>query len=243
MKAADVMTHPVITIAPESSVLQAARLMLLHRISGLPVVDERGQLIGLVTEGDFLRRAEIGTERSRPSWLQFLTSEGRLADEYVHAHGRRVEEVMSRNPHTVSEEASLEEVVRIMERRNVKRVPVLCDGKLVGIIARADLLHALTCLAEKSQPVAGGDSAIREQILVELAKLPWRLPVTILVRDGVVSLSGAILNEGERDALRVAVENVPGVKSIRDHVVWVEPNSGMAFASPEDQKTQAEAAT
>jgi CBS domain-containing protein len=243
MKAADVMTKPVVTIAPDAPILQAVRLMLQHRISGLPVVDGRGQLIGLVTEGDFLRRAEIGTERRRPSWLQFLTSEGRLADEYVHTHGRKVREVMTCNPHTVSEETPLEEVVRIMERRNVKRVPVLHSGKLVGIITRANLLHALERLAEASQPVAEGDSALRDRVLAALAKLPWRPAVTVLVRNGVVDLSGTILNEREREALKVAVENVPGVAAVRDHVVWVEPNSGMAFASPEDERTEAQATT
>jgi len=239
MKARDVMTPQVITIAPGASILQAAQFMLRHRISGLPVVDDAGQLVGIVTEGDFLRRTETGTERHRPSWLQFLTPGGRLADEYVHTHGRKIEEVMTRNPHTVSEEAPLDEVVRIMERKNVKRVPVLKEGRLAGIITRANLLQVLAYLARASRPVPEGDSAIRDRIFSELAKLPWRPAVTALVHDGVVELSGTILSESEREALRVAVENVPGVKVIHDHVVWVEPNSGMAFASPEDEKTKA----
>jgi len=239
MNAADVMTRQVITIAPDASILQAAHLMLQNRISGLPVVDVHGRLVGIVTEGDFLRRTEIGTERHRPSWLQFLTPERRLADEYVHTHGRKIEEVMTCNPHTVSEETPLEEVVRIMERKNVKRVPVLRAGKLVGIITRANLLHALACLEETSQPAALGDAAIRDRILSELAMLPWRPTVSVNVRDGAVDLSGTILSEDEREALRVAVENVPGVKVIHDHVVWVEPNSGMVFASPEDEETEA----
>ena len=239
MNAADVMTRQVITIAPDASILQAAHLMLQNRISGLPVVDVHGRLVGIVTEGDFLRRTEIGTERHRPSWLQFLTSERRLADEYVHTHGRKIEEVMTCNPHTVSEETPLEKVVRIMERKNVKRVPVLRAGKLVGIITRANLLHALACLEETSQPAALGDAAIRDRILSELAMLPWRPTVSVNVRDGAVDLSGTILSEDEREALRVAVENVPGVKVIHDHVVWVEPNSGMVFASPEDEETEA----
>jgi CBS domain-containing protein len=239
MKAADVMTQPVITIAPDAPILQAVRLMLQNRISGLPVVDQHGQLTGMVTEGDFLRRTELGTERHRPSWLQFLTSEGRLADEYVHTHGRKIEEVMSRNPHTVSEDTPLEEVVRIMQRKNVKRVPVIRENKLIGIITRANLLNTLARLARTSRPAVQGDSAIRDQILAELAKLPWHPAVTVLVHDGVVDLSGAILSENDRQAFKVAIENVPGVTAIHDHVVWVEPNSGMVFASPEDQKAEA----
>jgi CBS domain-containing protein len=239
MNAADVMTRQVITVAPDASTLQAVQLMLQNRISGLPVVDVHGRLVGMITEGDFLHRTEIGTERHRPSGLQILTSEATLADEYVHSHGRKIEEVMTCNPHTVSEETPLEKVVRIMERKNVMRVPVLREGKLVGIVTRANLLHVLARLADTSQPVGGGDATIRDRILSELVKLPWRATVSINVRDGVVELSGTILSEGEREALKVAVENVPGVKAVHDHVVWVEPNSGMVFASPEDEKAEA----
>ena len=236
MQAADVMTRRVITVAPDASVLQAARLMLQNRISGLPVVDARGQLVGIVTEGDFLRRAETGTERRRPSWLQFFMSSGRLAEEYVHTHGRKVEEVMSRTPQTVAEDATLEEVVRTMERAGVKRVPVLRGGELVGIITRANLLHALASAARTIPPTAKDDAAIRDRILAEFDKLSWGTAgVSVLVRDGSVELSGTILDERQREALKVLVENVPGVKAVHDHIVWVEPYSGMAFPSPEDE--------
>jgi CBS domain-containing protein len=235
MNAADVMTRQVITIEPNASILHAAQLMLQNRISGLPVVDFHGHLVGIVTEGDFLRRTETGTERQRPSWLTFLMPEGRLAEEYVQTHGRKIKEVMTCSPSSVFEETPLEEVVRIMERKNVKRVPVLRDGKLVGIITRANLLHALVCLAPTNQPVAEEDSTIRDRLLSEIAKLPWRPAVSVIVHDGVVDLSGTILSESEREAMKVAVENVPGVKAIHDHVAWVEPNSGMVFASPEDE--------
>ena len=236
MKAADVMTRRVITVAPDASILQAARLMLQNRISGLPVVDSRGQLVGIVTEGDFLRRAETGTERHRPSWLQFFMSTGRLAEEYVHTHGRKVGEVMSRKPQTVSEDATLEEVVRTMERARVKRVLVQRGDKLVGIITRANLLHALASVARTIPPMAKDDAAIRGRILAEFDKLSWGTAgVSVLVRDGCVELSGPILDDRQREALKILVENVPGVKAIHDHMVWVEPYSGMAFPSPEDE--------
>jgi len=147
MEAADVMTPQVITVAPDASIFQAIRLMLQNRISGLPVMDAKGRLVGIVTEGDFFRRAETGTERHRSSWLQFFMSSGDLADEYVHTHGRKVEDVMSRKLQTVSEQATLEEIVRTMERASVKRVPVLRGGKLVGIITRANLMRALASAA------------------------------------------------------------------------------------------------
>ena len=185
MKAADVMTRQVITVTPDASILQAARLMLQHHISGLPVVDQQGQVIGMVTEGDFLRRSETGTVRHRPSWLEVLMSTGRLAEEYVHTHGRKVDEVMSRSPHTVSEETSLEEVVRTMERERIKRVPVVRGGKLVGIITRANLLHALATVARTVPPVERDDAAIRDRILSEFGKQPWHAAgVSVVVRGG-----------------------------------------------------------
>jgi CBS domain-containing protein len=239
MKAADVMTRHVITVMPDASILQAARLMLQHRISGLPVVDKQGRLIGIVTEGDFLRRAEIATERHRPSWLSVLAGSGRLAVDYVRTHGRKVEEVMSRDPHTVSEDTSLEDIVRTMEGERIKRVPVLCEGKLVGIITRANLLHALASVARTIPQVAKDDVAIRDRILSELGKQPWHaVGVDVVVQDGDVDLSGTILDERLREALKVLIENVPGVKEIHDHIVWVEPYSGMAFASPEDEEAK-----
>jgi len=217
-------------------VLQAARLMLQNRISGLPVVDQRGQLAGVVTEGDFLRRAETGTERHRPSGLQLFMSSGKLAEEYVHTHGRKVGEVMSRKPQTVSEDATLEQVVRTMERAGVKRVPVMRDDKLVGIITRANLLRALANVARTIPPTNRDDAAIRDRILAEFEKLSWGTAgVSVLARYGSVELSGTILDDRQREALKVLVENVPGVKTVRDHMVWVEPYSGMAFPSPEDE--------
>jgi len=136
MKAKDVMTHHVVFIEPDATIMQAARLMLERQISGLPVADRTGNLVGILTEGDFLRRAETNTQRRRPRWLEFLVGPGRLADEYTHTHGRRVEEVMTPNPVTAAEDTSLEEVVRMMEKRRIKRLPVVSGQKLVGIVSR-----------------------------------------------------------------------------------------------------------
>ena len=132
MKAKDVMTANVISITPEASVLDALRLTLQHQISGLPVVDRNGGLVGIVTEGDFLRRTETGTERKRPRWLEFLVGPGTLARDYVRSHARRVNEVMTCDVETVTEEAQLGDIVNLMEKRRIKRVPVLRDDRLVG---------------------------------------------------------------------------------------------------------------
>jgi CBS domain-containing protein len=236
MKASDVMTKRVISIEADAPIMEAVRLMLQNRISGLPVVGRKGELVGMVTEGDFLRRSEIGTQRHRNRWLEFLVGPGRLADEYVHASGRKVEEVMTREPITVTEDTPLDEAVGLMERHRIKRLPVVRDGKLVGIVTRANIMHALVSLATgtKAAP-AGDDVAVREQILAEIKRQSWAPLANVTVREGVVELWGTITDERERAALIVAAENVAGVKEVHDHLVWIEPNSGFVVQSEEDE--------
>jgi CBS domain-containing protein len=231
MKAADVMTRHVVSIGSESSVLEAIRLMLQHKVSGLPVLDGEGLLVGIVTEGDFLRRSETGTERKRSRWLEFLMGPGRLADEYVHTHGRRVSEIMTPDPVTIVEDTPLEDVVRTMEEHRIKRLPVVLGRRVVGILSRANLLHALASVARELPKGAKSDPEIRDRILTELAKQPWapRHFINPVVRNGVVELWGAIFDDRERQAAKVLAENTAGVKAVRDHLVWVEPLSGMAF--------------
>jgi CBS domain-containing protein len=235
MQVRDVMTPDVISMTAKDTVLEAARMMLQNRISGLPVVDASGRLVGMVTEGDFLRRGEIGTERQRPKWLEILLGPGRMADEYVRSSGRKIEDVMTSDPVTVSEEDSLETVVELMERRHIKRLPVLRDGKMVGIVSRANLMHALDSLARDIETPAGGDAAIRDRILAAVAKQPWAPRINVVVKNGVVELWGTITDERERQGCIVTAENVAGVREVHDHLVWVEPMSGMAFPSPEDE--------
>jgi CBS-domain-containing membrane protein len=241
MQVRDVMTRNVISIAAGETILKAARIMLQNEISGLPVVDAAGNLVGIVTEGDFLRRSEIGTQRRRPKWLEFLVGPGRLASEFVHATGRKVDDVMSSDPYTVIEDDSLESVVDLMERRRIKRLPVLRDGKLIGIVSRANLLHALVSLARRTAQQTSDDSTIRDNILAALGEQHWAPKVNVVVKDGAVELWGIIADERERQACIVVAENVAGVKQIYDHLLWVEPMSGMSFPSPEDaQHTSAQ---
>src|SRR3954466_2034372 len=142
MKVSDIMTHPVLTVTPETTVGEVAELMIGHRISGLPVVNPAGDVIGIVTEGDLLRRAETGTERRRARWLEFLIAPGRLASEYAHANGRRVREVMTDSIVTVGPDDAVANLIDLLERRRIKRVPVVDQGKLVGIVSRANLVRA-----------------------------------------------------------------------------------------------------
>jgi len=236
MKAQDVMTREVVSIGPDASIIEAVRTMLQHKISGLPVVDASGRLHGIITEGDFLRRAETGTQRRHPRWLEFLLGPGRLATEYVHASGRKVDEVMTPDVYTVTEDAPLEQVVHLMERHRVKRIPVVRGDKVVGIVTRANLMRALASLALAEHPAAAGDAAIRERLLAELTKQRWA-PVgliDVVVKDGVVKLSGALTDERERQAIRIAAENIAGVKKVEDHLIWIEPNTGVIVEAPKD---------
>lgn len=234
MKARDVMTSVVISVPSDAPVTQAVQLMLQHRISGLPVVDAKGALIGIVTEGDFLRRGELGTQRKRPRWLEFVVGPGKLATEYVQARSFKVGEVMTVGTYTVNADTPLEDVVQLMERHRIKRVPVLEDNKMIGVISRANLLHALASLAREAKPSTQNDEAIRDQIQAEVTKQPWAPQITVVVRDGVVELWGTITDDRERQAFIVAAENV-GVKQVHDHLVWIEPVSGMILQSQEDE--------
>jgi CBS domain-containing protein len=229
------MTPRVISIEADAPVTRAADVMLQNRISGLPVVGSNGELVGMVTEGDFLRRREIGTERKRSGWLEFLVGPGRLADEYVRASGRKVSDVMTPEPRTAGEETPLDEIVKTMEQHHIKRVPIVRAGRLVGIVTRANIMHALVSLAREERAPPGGDAAIREQILAEYAKLPWAPIPNVVVRDGIVELWGTITDYRERQALIVVCENIPGVKAVHDHLVWIEPMSGFVVQSEEDE--------
>ena len=217
MKASDVMTVGAATIRSDASAPEAARLMLKYAISGLPVVDAAGHVVGIITEGDFLRRTETGTERQhRPRWLEVLLGPGRLADEYVHSHSRKVEEVMTRQVVTVAEETPVDEIARLMERHRIKRVPVTRDNTVVGIVSRANLLRGLARLADQAPAATANDLAIREQILTELDAQVWgrRAPIDVTVRNGIVQLWGPVADERVAQALRVAAENLPGVKGV-----------------------------
>jgi CBS domain-containing protein len=232
MKARDVMNSRVVSIAPEATIMDAIQLMLENRISGLPVVDHSGALVGIVTEGDFLRRPETGTLRKRSRWLEILIGPNSLANDYVRSHGRRVEEVMTRTPVTVGEDATLDEVVAIMERKRVKRVPVVRGREVVGIVSRANLLHALASVSRDLPPSAGGDAEIKARVLDELSRQPWApiALVDVVVKDGIVELWGSITEAKQGEALKVCAENVPGVKGVVSHLSWIEPMSGLVIS-------------
>jgi CBS domain-containing protein len=234
MKAADVMTRSVVSIKPDASITEMATLMLDKRISGLPVIDDHGELVGIVTEGDCLRRTETGTEKKRPRWLEFLTGRERLANEYIRAHSRKVADVMTQTPITIAEDTAVDEIVHLMESRCIKRLPVMRDGKVVGIVSRANLLEALASVSSNIPHADPGDSTTRDQIMTELGKQPWAPPLNVTVQDGIVDLWGVVFASSQREAAIVVAKNAPGVKRVRSHIAWVEPQSGMIIQYREE---------
>ena len=233
MEAQDVMSRPVFSITPTDTLTSAIRVMLQNHISGLPVIDADGRLQGMLTEGDLLRRVETGTQRQRPRWIAFFMGPGRLADEYVQTHARKVGEVMTPDPVTIAEDTPLEEVVSLLEKHRIKRVPVMRGDKVMGIISRANLLYALANIARDAKPVSLDDRAIRERLLAELDRQAWAPTgsLDIMVRDGTVQLWGTITDERKRQAIIVAAENIPGVKRVEDHLAWVDPMTGTVIES------------
>jgi CBS domain-containing protein len=234
------MTRKVLAVSPDETVEHAANLMLRHGISGLFVVDATGTLVGVVTEGDLLRRDELGTERHRPWWLRVLVSPGKQALDFTRAHGRKVSDIMTPEVICVSTETPLEDVVETMEKQRIKRVAVTEGGHMVGVVARSDLLRALLTHEREKQPpkAQDDDRTIRTNILADLESASWA-PLTTLnvtVASGVVDIWGTITNPDERRAICVMAENVPGVKTVHDHLVFVEPYTGTVIESPDDTR-------
>jgi len=237
MRAHQIMTRPVFTVLPEATILETATLMLKRHISGLPVVDTAGRLVGIVSEGDFIRRSEIGTERKRGRFLKFILGPGQAATDFVHEHGRKVAEIMTPSPVTVNEDAPLETIVALMEKNKLKRLPVMRGEKLVGIVSRSNLLQAVASIAREIPDPTADDDHIRNRIIDALGKKDW-CPhgLSVVVRDGIVHLSGIVTDERSRQAAIVCAENIAGVKKVHDHLCWVDPMSGLYLIAPEDEE-------
>ena len=236
MNAQEIMTRRVFTVRRDSSLQDAVAALLEHGVGGMPVVDESGRPVAMLSESDLLRRTELGTQRRRPRWLEFLIGPGKLAADYTHTHGRSVADVMSERLYTVAPDTPVLEVVQLMERHRVKRLPVLEDGRLVGIISRANLLRALALAAPALPAASKSDGEIRERLVQELADSTWapRSMLDIMVSKGEVHLYGTILDDREREALCVAARNTPGVTAVHDHLVWCEPVSGAVLGLPDE---------
>jgi CBS domain-containing protein len=237
MRAHQIMTHKVFTVTADTAIVDAANVMLQNHISGLPVINEAGHLVGVVSQSDFIRRVEIGTQRNRGRWLKFLVGPGGIASDFVHERGRKVGEIMTPDPITVTENTPLDKIVLLMERHGIKRLPVIRDDRLVGIVTRTNLLQAVAGLARDVPDPTADDDHIRNHIITSIENADWApFGLRVVVSQGVVHLSGIITNEKCREAAIVAAENVSGVKRVHDHLCWVDAMSGMYLNSQEDDK-------
>ena len=226
MKAREVMNADVIAVGPDASVLDAARLMVVRNVSGVLVMDG-GTLVGVITEGDLLRRHELGTTKRRSRWVELLVGSGALAEDYVKAAGRKVHEVMTHGVLTVAEGTELDAVVQIMESNQIKRVPVTVGKAVIGMITRRDLVRAFISAATKiATPL--DDDGIWQRVFDELKTERWAPGgIDISVKGGVVTLKGAVLDARQISALTVMAENIPGVTRVNNEVIWIEPASGL----------------
>lgn len=236
MRAHQIMTRPVFTVLPDATILEAANLMLRR----LPVVDAAGKLVGIVSEGDFIRRSEIGTQRKRSRLLKFILGPGQAATDFVHERGCKIAEIMTHDLVTISEDTSLEAIVALMEKNKLKRLPVMRGEKLVGIVSRSNLLQAVASLARQIPDPTADDDHIRNRIIDGLGRNGWcPQALSVFVRDGMVHLGGIITDERSRQAAIVCAENIAGVKKVHDHLCWVDPMSGLYFIAPEDEELAA----
>jgi CBS domain-containing protein len=222
MKARDIMVMNVITVGPEASVRQVADILFKNRISALPVVDEHGELIGIVSEGDLARRAELETDYRRSWWLETFARKSKetLAVEYVKSHARRVKDVMTRRVITAAPATSLRDIAALLEKNRIKRVPIVAKGKVIGIVSRANLIQALASLSKENRQSTASDSMIRKKVMAQFKSEQWSRHslLNATVQGGTVKLWGIVDSEAEKEAARVAAEQVFGVKAIENNV-------------------------
>lgn len=222
MRAHEIMSRHVITIGADALVIDAIKTMLSHHVSGLAVVDSDGKLVGILSEGDFIRRAEIGTEKKRGRWLTLLAGADRVALDFARQHGRKVGQIMTPDPITIGEDTTLEQIVRLMERRNVSRFPVMRADDIVGMVTRTDFMTAIGSSSLDVQRASDADDTIRNAAIARLSQAAWRpCALNVSVHNGVVTLRGAVKGNNARRAAIIAAENVPGVKRVDDQLTKI----------------------
>ncbi len=219
MQARDVITTNVVTVKPTAGVRDIAKLMVEHCISGLPVIDASGHLVGIVTDGDLYRRTELGTDKKRSNWLEFFGLDSTPAQNYVQAHGHTASDIMTTRVFAVTPETPLRQIADLFERERIRRVPVVADDLVVGIVSRANLVQALISTPAEDTRAHLSDQRVRDLVIAEYKRLPWGMPAegNVIVTNGVVHLWGLVASGVELNALRVAAEGIPGVKGFEDH--------------------------
>ena len=230
MKAADVMVSNVITAGVNDTIEDVAAKFLKNHVSAVPVVDDKGALVGIVSEGDLIRRPEIGTGKRHSWWLEALIDPRSSAAEYIRFHSHKVADVMTRDVITAAPDTPLGEIAALLERNRIKRVPIVEMGKIVGIVSRANLVQALASVSAKIPALGSADdSELRKRVTARLKAQPWRPSMlTVTVHDGVVDLWGLVSSVEEKKAARLAAETTPGVRSVTDNLIIQPAASGMS---------------
>ena len=237
MKARDIMTRHVVSVMPDSTLSDFADVILKNGISGVPVITAKGNLVGMITEGDCLNRVEIGTEKKQSFWRSLFTDPESQAEKYIRAHGRKVSEIMTRNLITADEDTDVSEIIHLMEKHRVKRIPIMSGSTVVGIVSRANIVQAMASLLHTVDTDVS-DEKLRSKVLDALAELPWpaKTFVNVTVKDGVVDLWGAFTSYRQDESAVVAAENVPGVKAVYNHLAWVDPMSGLVIYEADEKR-------
>jgi CBS domain-containing protein len=215
------MVHDVITVKPEDDVELAVKLLLDNDVSALPVVGDDGKVVGVLSEADLIHREEIGTEKQHPWWLEAVMPASKLAGEFAKSHGRRVDEVMTIGAVTASEDTPLGEIATLLERHRIKRIPIVRDGKLVGVVSRSNLIQALASSQPHTDTGTTTDRSIRLDLLDRLHHQDWTDfgEINVIVKDGVVHVWGLVSTAAERRALLALAEEVPGVVGVTDEMI------------------------
>lgn len=221
MKAKDVMTTSVVTVRPDTDVREIARRLIERNISAVPVVDAEGRVMGIVSEGDLMRRPESETERRSSWWLRLLAGSEEQAQRYVKSHGLTAGDVMTQGVVTASEEASVDELATLLEKRRIKRVPIVRDGRIVGIVSRANLLHGLIASTATVSPSASDDE-VKKALDNALKEAGVRAAfLNIVVWGGIVHLWGMVESQEEKRAAHLAAERITGVKRVLDETTVI----------------------
>jgi CBS domain-containing protein len=224
MRASDVMVVNVVSVLSNASVREVARILLSNQISAVPVVDEIGRLIGIVSEGDLMRRAELGTEHHRSWWLRAFSGKDKeaLAVEFLKSHSHSVADVMTRDVISAALDTPLRDIAGLLEKNHIKRVPIVDEeGKVLGIVSRANLIQALATLLEDTDQAGADDTTIRQKVMAQFRSEEWSKYSTLnaTVQGGTVELWGFVGSEAEKEAARVTAELVPGVRAIENNVI------------------------
>lgn len=221
MNAADVMIHQVITIRPDSTIRDLAALLVTKHISAVPVTDANGKLVGIISEGDLLRRSETDTGRRRPWWLAALTSNETLTTEFIKSHSRIVSDVMTRHVIVARPDTPLHEIATLLEQNRIKRVPIVEGDTIVGLVSRANLVQALASWHSAiSPPTITDDAALRGAVMANLENESWASTalINVTARSGEITVWGLVNSETQREAIRIAIEVVPGVTAVNDNM-------------------------